>query len=427
MSEKVMNAGLFGFGTIGAGVARLLKDNKDVVKTKTGTTINLKRIVDIDTTTDRGVDFAPATLTSKKEDILDDADISVVIELIGGAGIAKTIVTEALEKGKHVVTANKELIAKHGPELMALADSKGVCLLFEASVGGGIPALTPLLTCLRGNRITRVLGIVNGTTNFILTKMDKDGADFGETLKTAQELGYAEADPTSDIEGFDAAYKAIILAAAAFGKRVTIDDIVREGITKVSSVEMEYAREFNYAIKLLAALEDGPDGVDARVHPTLLPISHPLASINGVMNAIYMEGSPIGPLMFVGRGAGADATSSAVAGDLIALAAGAAAAPGAGWNIFGPAKIVPPETIVNAFYIRMIVDDKPGVLAEIGRCLGDHGVSIASVFQKGSADGKAELVCLTHKIAEGNFNSAMEDAKKLGCVSEIASVLRVFD
>jgi len=427
VNSKTVRLGLFGFGTIGAGVMRLLSENSALIEEKTGVGLELARIVDVDLETDRGVDTGSATLTDRSEDILDDGDISVVIELIGGTGVAGDIVEAALKKGKHVVTANKELIAKRGPELVRLADENGVKILFEASVGGGIPVLTPLLSCLRGNRIQRVLGIVNGTTNYILTSMESTGAEFEDSLRRAQELGYAEADPTNDIEGFDAAYKAVILSAAAFGKRVPEESVYREGIAKVGRKEMEYARELGFAIKLLAVMQDTGNGPDVRVHPAMIPQEHPLASVNGVLNAVYIEGEPIGPLMFVGQGAGPAATSSAVVGDVIALATGPTAAPGAGWDFFSETAPMPMKDVSNAFYIRMLVDDRPGVLADVGRCFSESEVSLASVVQKALIGDKAELVLLTHSVLEGDFEKAMGEIRSLDCVADIPCILRVFE
>ncbi len=424
-----LSVGLFGFGTIGVGTARLLQTNATIIREKTGKNITLKKIVDIDITTDRGISLPDGTLSTDRADILDDPEISIVIELIGGSGIARELVSQALSKGKHVVTANKELIAKYGDELIALARANNVQLLYEASVGGGIPILTPLLTCLRGNTINRVLGIVNGTTNFILTQMDQLGADFAPTLREAQSRGYAEANPTNDIEGFDTRYKAVILASVAFGKRVSVDDVYKEGITAVSRQEMACARKLGYRIKLLAILENGADSIDVRVHPVLIPAEHPLASINGVLNAVYLEGTPIGPLMFVGEGAGPSATSSAIAGDIISLAVSPSDAPGAGpWDTFSPTPLKPVDHVTNAFYLRMTVEDRPGVLAEISHAFGAAGVSIHSMFQNPtSGTSDVDIVWLTHTTPEGKLNLALDDIRKLPCVRCVASVIRVLD
>ncbi|MFA6451830.1 MAG: homoserine dehydrogenase [bacterium] len=426
MNPKEIVIGLFGFGTIGAGVLDTLTRNGEVISGKTGTKLTIKNIVDIDTTRDRGVKLGATKLGSDKNAILEDDSVSIVIELIGGVGAARDIVTEALRKKKSVVTANKELIARHGPELEALARANGVRLMFEAAVGGGIPIITPLLACLRANKINRVTGIVNGTTNFILTQMETEGASFGDVLKEAQARGYAEADPTNDVEGFDAAYKATILASVAFGKYVDVASIYREGITKISREEMNFAKELGYTIKLLAALENREEGADVRVHPALLPKTHPLASVNGVLNAVYIEGDPIGPLMFVGEGAGPNATSSAVVGDVIAIATGC-------FDIEDPpitfvkSDLIPIENVDNAFYLRMRVEDRPGVLADISRCLGDCQVSIASLVQHLAQDGSAEIVWLTHVTNEGNMKEALENIRKLDCVDDILSVIRVYE
>lgn len=426
VKSNELNIGLFGFGTIGTGVLDTLSRNAEVIYGKTGVRLNLTKIVDVDTSRDRGVPLGGAKLSNERASILGDDSISVVIELIGGAGAAREIVTEALKKGKHVVTANKELVARYGAELEALARENGVRLMFEAAVGGGIPILTPLLTCLRANHINRVIGIVNGTTNFILSQMASTGASFGEILKEAQARGYAEADPTNDVEGFDAAYKATILAAAAFGKHVDVGAVFREGISRISREEMDCASSLGYTIKLLMAIENHDEGADVRVHPALLPKQHPLASVNGVLNAVYLEGRPIGPLMFVGEGAGPTATSSAVVGDVVALATGCfdSTPPP---PTFVKARLVPIENVDNAFYLRMQVEDRPGVLAEISRCFGDFKVSIASLVQRPAAGGRAEIVWLTHVTNEGNLKKALDSVRALNCVDDIVSIIRVFD
>lgn len=424
--DKNVGVGLFGLGNIGVGVVRTLAANKDVIARNLGFSLNLRRIVDIDITTDRGVAVDPALLSTDRNDILNDTEISIVIELIGGAGIAKTLVEASLNAGKHVVTANKELIAKHGPELAALAAKNGVLLLFEASVGGGIPVLTPLLTCLRANKIDRVLGIVNGTTNYILTQMQDTGAAFGDILKSAQEQGFAEADPTNDIEGFDAAYKTVILCSTAFGKRVDVGDIHREGITRIAACDMENAARMGYTVKLLSVSRDLGDRLDARVHPALVPLSHPLAGIKGVLNAVYIEGRPIGPLMFVGRGAGPDATSSAVLGDVIALATDTISKTQA--DLFRDTPLMPVSECAFPFYIRMNVADRAGVLADVSAILAKHGISIHSVSQHSAAvQGVAEIIWLTHPAPEAEMQSALDAVRGLDCVQSTDAVIRVLD
>jgi homoserine dehydrogenase len=425
VSKKQVKIGLFGFGTIGRGVADTLESNGNVIAEKTGVRLSLKEIVDIDENAGTDVPLCGARFGKDAGAILNDDSIKIVVELIGGVGAARDLVAECLKRGKHVVTANKELIAKHGPELEALAREHAVRILFEASVGGGIPILTPLLTCLRANRVHRMLGIVNGTTNYILSEMESKGASFSKSLKEAQKEGYAEADPTNDIEGYDAAYKAVILSAVAFGKFVDVASIHREGILGISSEEMDFARQLGYKIKLLAVLEDGADGVSVRVHPALLPKKHPMASIDGVLNAVYIDADPIGPLMFVGRGAGPAATSSAVIGDIIALATGCVdSEPG---SIFKSASLVPKEKISNAFYIRMQVKDRPGVLADISRCFSDLSVSIASVMQSTIEGDRAQILWLTHKTPEDSFEKALEHISGMKSVYKIISILRVFD
>lgn len=425
MASRDFSIGLFGFGTIGTGLVRTLQNNAGLIRRNVGFDVVLKKIVDVDTTRDRGVQLAPGVLTSNAEDILDDPEITVVVELIGGTGIAREIVTKALKSGKHVVSANKDLISRHGPELVALARRNGVSLLYEASVGGGIPILTPLATILKGNRIQRILGIVNGTTNYILSTMKEKNLDFETCLRDAQALGYAEANPTNDIEGLDAAYKATILASVAFGARVEVENIHREGISAITKSDMDLAEKMGYTIKLLAIAEHDEKTVDVRVHPALLPHAHPLAGIHGVLNGIFLEGSPIGPLLFVGRGAGPDATSSAVLGDILEIAEGRAQAPRYQRELFEPAPLRPIDALRCAFYLRMIVDDRPGVLADITRIFGDRGVSIASNFQKALDRKTAEIVWVTHNCVEKDIRAAIADIRALPSVREIPAILRI--
>lgn len=425
MDKDVVGVGLFGFGNIGAGVVDTLAQNRDVIMRNTGVEIKLLKVVDIDIERDRGVAIDKSVLSVNAEDIIDNPDISVVIELIGGASFAKSVVERCLEKGKSVVTANKELIAKHGAELVALAGKNNARLLFEASVGGGIPVLTPLLTCLRANRIDRIVGIVNGTTNYILTQMAETGGDFQDILKDAQDKGFAEADPTNDIEGFDSAYKTVILCSVGLGFEVKPGDVYREGITKISLRDIRDAHELGFAIKLLSVSENRGGSVAARVHPCLVPLSHPLAGVNGVLNGIYVEGRPIGPLMFVGRGAGAPATSSAVIGDVISIAAGTSGARPAA--AVSGAKLFPMEDAEFSFYIRMTVTDRPGVLAEVSKIFGENKVSIQSLTQKSSGGEVAEIVWLTHCVSERCAQGALSLIKELDCVRSVDTVIRALE
>jgi len=422
---KPFGIGLVGFGTIGTGVVHTLTENRDVISKNLGLSLKLVKIVDIDVKKDRGVKVSPALLSTDYRDATRNPDVQVVIELIGGTHPAREIVEDGLRNGKHVVTANKELISKHGRELHETARRHGVCLLHEASVGGGIPILTPLLTCLKANRIKQVVGIVNGTTNYILTRMEQEGVEFENALKEAQQKGYAEADPTSDVDGYDSAYKIAILTSVAFGKGVRVEQIYREGIRKVTRRDIQYAGELGYRIKLIAVSRATEGGQDVRVHPALLPLSHPLASIHGVLNAVYVEGSPIGSLMFVGEGAGASATSSAVIGDVIEIAEGRAQNTGRLRDLYEKTEIVGTEKLSFPFYMRMIVDDKPGVLADITSILSEKCVSISSVVQKARIADKAEIVWLTHPSPEKSVREAVAQIRKLRCVKEIPSVIHV--
>lgn len=414
--------GLFGFGNIGAGVVRTLTANREVIRRNLGLDLELRAICDIDLESDRGVDTTGITLTRNREDIIGDPAIPIVIELIGGATIAKTVVEESLASGKHVVSANKELMAKHGPELARLAADNNAHLLFEASVGGGIPVLTPMLTCLRANRINRILGIVNGTTNYILTQMEDTGAPFGDILADAQARGYAEADPTNDIEGYDARYKTVVLCSVGFGKRVAVEDVYCEGITRITTADMENAARMGYTIKLLSCSENLDHGVAARVHPALVPLSHPLANIRGVLNAIYLEGDPVGPLLFAGQGAGPAATSSAVLGDVIALAT--QTIPSTRVDRHEPAGIIPMDEGEFRFYIRMNVQDRAGVLAEITRVFGELKVSIESMRQNAVNGDSAEIIWITHPAPEKALQDSLERIRALDCVRDIPAVIR---
>lgn len=423
--------GLFGFGNIGAGVVRTLNENRDVIRRNLGFELEIIKIVDIDITTDRGIKVPKSVLSTDKDDIINNDKISIVIELIGGAGIAKTIVEKSLKAGKSVVSANKELMAKHGPELLGLAAKNNVNLLYEASVGGGIPIITPLLTCLRANRMDRIIGIVNGTTNYILTQMQQTGADFADILKEAQKKGFAEANPKNDIEGYDAAYKTVVLCSAGFGKRVDVADVYREGITHITINDIENAAEMGFTIKLLSVSENLNGTMNARVHPMLVPLSHPLANINGVVNAVYVEGYPIGPLMFVGRGAGPNATSSAVLGDVIAIATDTISKTAT--DINRKTAIKPIGDCEFCFYIRMTVEDRAGVLADITKVFGKHKVSIKSMNQhcpcsgEECAGGNAEIVWLTHRTLEKNVQRSLEAVRGLGCVESVDSLIRVLE
>jgi len=432
-----IKVGLIGFGNIGAGVVKLLQQNADVIRHKVGTGIILKRIADLDITTDRGVQVDPGVLTTDVNAIFDDPEISVVIELVGGYEPAKTFVMKAIAKGKHIVTANKALLALHGEEIYAAAAKSNVEVQFEASVGGGIPVLTAIKGNMAANRFGSVIGIMNGTCNYILTRMTQEGADFADVLKTAQELGYAEPDPTFDIEGVDTAHKLAILVSLCFGTRIDFKDIYTEGISAISGLDVKFASDFGYRIKLLAIGKLTDNGVEVRVHPTMIPLHNPLAEVNGVFNAIRLTGDFVGPVMFYGRGAGQNPTASAIVGDLIGLSRSIMA--GAGRRIaplgFLDDKVCsipvkPMAEIVSKYMLRFSALDKPGVLAAIAGALGKYGISIESMVQTAhQADDAAPvpIVIMTHEAREGAVQSALAEIDRFDIICEKTSFIRIED
>jgi homoserine dehydrogenase len=432
-----IKVGLIGYGNIGAGVVKLLQQNSDVIRSKVGAGIVLKRIADLDITSDRGVTVDPACLTTDVNAIFDDAEISVVIELVGGYEPAKSFVLKAIEKGKHIVTANKALLALHGDEIFAAAARKGVEVQFEASVGGGIPVLTSIKGNLAANRIGSVIGIMNGTCNYILTRMTQEGADFADVLKAAQELGYAEPDPTFDIEGVDTAHKLAILVSLCFGTRIDFNSIYTEGISRISGLDVKFASEFGYRIKLLAIGKLTNGQVEARVHPTMIPLHNPLAEVNGVFNAIRLSGDFVGPVMFYGRGAGQNPTASAIVGDLIGLSRSMLA--GAGRRIaplgFMDDQVVtlplkPMSEISSKYMLRFSALDKPGVLAAIAGSLGKHGISIESMVQTShQADDAAPvpIVIMTHEAREGAVQDALAEIDRFDVISQKTVFIRIED
>ena len=432
-----IKVGLLGFGNIGAGVVRLLQENAEVIRNKVGTGIVLKRIVDLDITSDRGVTVAPAVLSTNVHDIFDDPEISVVIELIGGYEPAKAFVLKAIDNGKHIVTANKALLALHGEEIYAAAAKKGVEVQFEAAVGGGIPVLTSIKGNLAANNFGSVIGIMNGTCNYILTRMTQEGADFADMLKVAQELGYAEPDPTFDIEGVDTAHKLAILVSLCFGTKIDFSSIYTEGISRISGMDVKFANDFGYRIKLLAIgkLSDGQ--VEARVHPTMIPLHNPLSEVNGVFNAIRLTGDFVGPVMFYGRGAGQNPTASAIVGDLIGLARTMKAGAGRRMAPLGfldreirALPLKPMAAIVSKYMLRFSALDKPGVLAAISGALGNHGISIESMFQTTHQDCDATpvpIVIKTHEACEGSVQAALEEIDRMAIICEKTIFIRIED
>ncbi len=432
-----IKVGLIGFGNIGAGVVKLLRENGDVVRNKVGSGIVLKKIADLDITSDRGVEVDASIMTTDVNEIFNDPEISVVIELIGGYEPAKSFVLKAIEKGKHIVTANKALLALHGDEIYAAAARKGVEVQFEASVGGGIPVITAIKSNLAANRFGGVFGIMNGTCNYILTRMTQEGADFAEMLQAAQELGYAEPDPTFDIEGVDTAHKLAVLVSLCFGTRIDFNSIYTEGITGISSLDVKFANDFGYRIKLLAIgkLTDGQ--VEARVHPTMIPLHNPLADVNGVFNAIRLTGDFVGPVMFYGRGAGQNPTASAIVGDLIGLARSMKAGAGRRMSPLGfldaaiaDLPIKPMTEIVSKYMLRFSALDKPGVLGAIAGSLGGHGISIESMVQTAhEADDTAPvpIVIMTHEAREGAIQQALAEIDQLDIICQKTVFIRIED
>jgi homoserine dehydrogenase len=432
-----IKVGLIGYGNIGAGVVKLLQQNADVIRSKVGAGIVLKTIADLDITSDRGVTVDPACLTTDVNAIFDDPEISVVIELVGGYEPAKTFVLKAIEKGKHIVTANKALLALHGGDIFSAAARKGVEVQFEASVGGGIPVLTSIKGNLAANRIGSVFGIMNGTCNYILTRMTQEGADFSDVLAAAQQLGYAEPDPTFDIEGVDTAHKLAILVSLCFGTRIDFNNIYTEGISRISGLDVKFASEFGYHIKLLAIgkLTDGQ--VEARVHPTMIPLHNPLAEVNGVFNAIRLSGDFVGPVMFYGRGAGQNPTASAIVGDLIGLSRSMMAGAGRRMAPLGfmddqvvSLPLKPMSEIISKYMLRFSALDKPGVLAAIASSLGNHGISIESMVQTShQADDAAPvpIVIMTHEAREGAVQDALAEIDRFDVISQKTGFIRIED
>ena len=432
-----IQVGLIGFGNIGAGVVKLLRENSDVIVNKVGARIVLKRIADLDITSDRGVEVPPGILTTNVNDIFDDPEISVVIELIGGYEPAKSFVLKAIERGKHIVTANKALLALHGPDIYAAAIAKGVEVQFEASVGGGIPVLTAIKSNLAANRFSSVFGIMNGTCNYILTRMTQEGAAFAEVLQAAKELGYAEPDPTFDVEGVDTAHILDVLVSLCFGTRIAFADIHTEGISNISGLDVKYAAQFGYRIKLLAIGKHVDGEIEARVHPTMIPLNSPLADVNGVFNAIRLTGDFVGPVMFSGRGAGQNPTASAIVGDLIGLARTMKAGAGRRMSPLGfldeaitTIPVKPMADIVSKYMLRFSALDKPGVLGNIASSLGSHGISIESMVQTAhEADDTAPvpIVIMTHEAREGSIQQALAEIDRQDIICEKTSFIRIED
>ena len=431
---ETINVGLIGFGTIGAGVAKVLLENRDIISARLGAELNLKTIADLDITSDRGVTIPDGILTTDVNAILGNPAIDIVIELIGGYEPAKSFVQKALESGQSVVTANKALLAKHGNELFAAARRNDVDFYYEASVGGGIPIIKTMREALAGNHINSVCGILNGTCNYILTRMGNEGADFAGVLKQAQELGYAEADPTFDVEGIDTAHKLAILTALAFATPIDFERIHVEGITDIQPVDFAFAREFGYKIKLLAIAKQEEGRIEARVHPTMLPESHMLAKIDDVFNAVFVNADALGPSLYYGQGAGMMATASAVVGDLVdiarnRLAGGPRRVPDLSFqeSAVKAADYRPMSEIICQYYLRFAAFDRPGVLSRIAGILGENRISIASVIQQGRSPetGAVPIVMQTHKAREANLRKALAVIDELEVIAAPTAVIRM--
>jgi homoserine dehydrogenase len=460
MTPEPVRVGLLGCGNVGAALVELIRTRSDDIAARTGLALEVARVAVRSIAKERSVALPEGVLTHDAAGVVTDPDIDVVVEVIGGIEPARELTLDAIKAGKPVITANKELLANVGAELFAAADHAGVDLLFEAAVGGGIPVIRPLRESLAGERIDRVMGIVNGTTNYILTRMTEAGASYADALTEAQSLGYAERDPTADVEGYDAAAKAAIIASIAFGVRVVAGDVTNEGIAHITRADIDYAAKMGYVIKLLAIAEqrDGADDWEAsgaseqggrasassphgagvwgrssqrrlsevgvRVHPAMVPAEHPLASVRDSFNAVFVEGAAVGDLMFYGRGAGGFPTASAVLGDLIDAAVNRARGSHASIGVLGRARIRPIDEVETAYYLNIDVFDRPGVLAAVAGVFGAHGVSIRSMEQEGLGD-EARLVFITHIAREAAMQATVRDLHHLDAVDRITSVLRV--
>ena len=424
---KKIKAALLGLGTVGGGVYKLVQRQKEETVKKSGANLEITRILVHNMNKQReGVDAS--LLTDNWKEIVEDPEISIVIEVMGGIEPAKTMILEALCAGKNVVTANKDLVAVHGRELLDAAQENQVDFLFEAAVAGGIPIIRPLKQCLAANEIDEVISIVNGTTNYILTKMFEDGMDFSEALAKATELGYAEADPTADVEGLDAGRKVAILASIAFHSRVVFDDVYTEGITKISAKDVAYAKEFGSVIKLLGVAHNREDGIEVAVYPMMLPKNHPLASVRDSFNAVFVHGDALDDAMFYGRGAGELPTASAVMGDVIDIIRDIqfSCTGRISCTCYKNTPVKSSDDVKNKFFVRMQVTNKPGVLARIASMFGEHKVSISKVIQKVITDGVAELVIVTEAVKEYHMQDALMHLREMDTTQEISSVIREY-
>ncbi|MFA5257927.1 MAG: homoserine dehydrogenase [Opitutales bacterium] len=426
--KDCINVGLIGLGTVGGGVARILLENEKNLCARAGVPIRLAKINTLVLKNPLPFPLADGILTDDISDLLDNPEIDVIVECIGGVGAALVFARRALGGGKHFVTSNKELIAKFGPELIALASANNVNLCYEASVCGGIPIIHGLKNNLAADNIRKLFGILNGTTNYILDKMTQDGAEFADALADAQRLGFAEADPTNDVDGFDVAYKLSILAGIAFNTSFRFEDIHFEGIRAVGAYDIAFAERLGYVIKLIATgVDHGESGVELRVHPVMVPVEHPLASVGGAFNGVFVEGDYIGQAMFYGPGAGSMPTACAVVGDVVDIAMTHDLGhphPSMTTN-FGPRKVMPMGDVESEYFLRLSVKDQPGVLAKIAAICGDLGVSLKNVEQPESEGGLAELILITHPVREKSMQEALGLMRNLSVVIKVESLIRV--
>lgn len=424
MKNEKVKLGLIGLGTVGTGVVKVLKDYDNIeIKKIAVKNINKKRDIE---------NLDPSILTTDPFEIVNDPEIDIVVEVIGGTDPAFELLKTAINNKKHIVTANKELLAKKGQELFNLANEKNVTILYEAAIAGGIPIIMPIKTTLAGNKIHKIEAILNGTTNYILTKMEKDNVSYEEVLKEAQKLGYAETDPTGDVEGFDSAYKIATLTTIALNQRVDINKIYKEGITKISANDMQFAKELGYKIKLIALAKLTDDNkADVRVHPMLVPQKDCLASINGVTNSVVLEGFPVGRVMFAGPGAGMFPTASSVLGDILAIVSGIGSdnlLPFMKCNHTKNAQQISIEQTTNRYYISITANNNPGVIGTIGKICGNHNINLASVLQKGiDKENTARIIIITEESIEENINNAIDELKNNSSIVKINNLIRVME
>jgi len=427
MDNKQIKVGMIGLGVVGSGTYKIMRENADIIKYQVGKEVVIEKILVRDISKTRAVEVPKDILTTNPDEIINNPDIDIVVEVIGGEQPAYDYINTAIKNGKHVVTANKELIAKRGSAILASADEKGVAVGFEASVCGGIPIIRAFKSSLSANRINKIMGIVNGTTNYILTKMTREGLEYEQALKEAQEKGYAESNPTADVEGYDAMYKMAILASIGFVSRVDIGNISREGISKISKSDIQYAKELGWVIKLLGIAKEVNGRIEVRVSPTMLSADHPLALVNDVNNAVFVRGDAVGEVMLYGPGAGQMPTGSSIVSDIIDIGRNINMGSSMRRNCtcFLNTPMADENDIESSFYIRLNVLNRPGVLSKIAGVFGENGVSLESVLQKKTEGDWAEIVWITSNVKEYRFLKAVQDIENLDVVNNVYSIIRV--